>query len=111
MGLDRSNHVSSNGCVRSYRNDDGCFLFDRLCVGVVQVSALSTQVGGAHYREMKIQPIEFIHANNIPFIEANVIKYVCRWRVKNGVADLEKARHYIDLLIELQTRSNEDDWK
>lgn len=63
---------------------------------------LSIQVGGAHYKNLKIQPIEYIHANNIPFPEGNVIKYVTRWRDKNGIKDLEKAKHYIDLLIELE---------
>jgi hypothetical protein len=63
---------------------------------------LQTQVGGTHYKDLKIQPIEFIHANNIPFCEANAIKYLCRWRTKNGKQDLLKARHYIDLLIELE---------
>ena len=65
---------------------------------------LQTQVGGSHYKDLKIQPIEFIYANNIPFCEANAIKYLCRWRNKNGLQDLEKARHYIDLLIELETK-------
>lgn len=65
-------------------------------------SALETQIGGNHYKDLKIQPIEFIHANNIPFCEANAIKYLCRWRNKNGKQDLEKARHYIDLLIQLE---------
>ena len=63
---------------------------------------LQSQVGGTHYKDLKIQPIEFIHANNIPFCEANAIKYLCRWRQKNGRQDLEKARHYIDLLIKLE---------
>lgn len=63
---------------------------------------LSTQIGGSHYKDLKIQPIEFIHANNIPFCEANAIKYLCRWRNKNGRQDLEKARHYIDLLIQME---------
>lgn len=63
---------------------------------------LDSQVGGTHYKDLKIQPIEFIHANNIPFCEANAIKYLCRWRQKNGRQDLEKARHYIDLLIKLE---------
>lgn len=66
-------------------------------------SALDVQVGGAHYKDMKIQPVEFIHANGIGYFEGNVIKYVSRWRNKNGRKDLEKARHYIDLLIELET--------
>ena len=68
-------------------------------------SALAVQVSGSHYKEAKIQPIEFIHANNIPFCEANVIKYVFRWKGKNGIKDLEKAKHYIDLLIELEMRN------
>lgn len=71
------------------------------------MSALKTQCGGTHYRDMAIQPIEFIHANGIPFAEGNVIKYVSRWRSKNGIADLEKARHFLDLLIELE-RKNAD---
>ena len=65
---------------------------------------LETQVGGSHYKNLKIQPIEFIHANNIPFCEANAIKYLCRWRNKNGKQDLLKARHYIDLLIQLEEK-------
>lgn len=66
-------------------------------------SALAVQQGGSHYKDMKIQPIEFIHANNIPFAEGCVIKYVSRWRNKNGIADLKKAKHFIELLIELET--------
>jgi hypothetical protein len=68
-------------------------------------SPLDVQVDGDHYKQMKIQPVEFIHANGIPYLEGNVIKYVSRWRSKNGVADLEKAKHYIDLLIELEGRN------
>jgi len=62
---------------------------------------LLIQIGGDHYMTMKIQPVEFIHANNIPFLEGNIIKYICRHKSKNGKADLEKAKHYIDLLLEL----------
>lgn len=68
-------------------------------------SALAVQEGGDHYKDLKIQPIEYIHANNIPFAEGSVIKYVTRWRSKNGVADLKKARHFLDLLIELESRT------
>ena len=71
---------------------------------VQENNPLQTQVGGNHYKDLKIQPIEFIHANNIPFCEANAIKYLCRWRQKNGKQDLLKARHYIDLLIELENK-------
>lgn len=57
------------------------------------------QIGGNHYKVMKIEPVTFIIANDIPFVEGNIIKYVCRWRSKGGVEDLKKARHYIDMLI------------
>ena len=66
---------------------------------------LDVQVDGDHYKQMKIQPVEFIHANGIPYLEGNVIKYISRWRNKNGMADLEKAKHYIELLIELEGRN------
>jgi UDP-3-O-acyl-N-acetylglucosamine deacetylase len=69
--------------------------------------ALAHQEGGDHYKRLKIQPIEYIHANGIPFAEGSVIKYVTRWRDKGGIKDLEKARHFIDLLIELETRGAE----
>lgn len=68
------------------------------------MSALQTQVAGDHYKSLKIQPIEYIHANGIPFAEGCVIKYVSRWRDKGGIKDLEKARHFLDLLIELEQR-------
>lgn len=68
-------------------------------------NALNTQVGGDHYKKLKIQPVEYIYANGIGYFEGNVIKYVTRWRDKNGVADLLKARHYIDLLLELEEKA------
>jgi len=58
------------------------------------------QIGGSHYKEMKIQPLDYIVENEIPYREANVIKYVSRYKSKNGIEDLRKARHYLDLLIE-----------
>lgn len=64
------------------------------------VGALATQVGGNHYKGMKIQPVEFIVANDIPYREANAIKYLCRHKNKNGLQDLEKALHYVQMLIE-----------
>ena len=65
---------------------------------------LSKQIDGGHYKDLKIQPIEYIHANNIPFAEGCAIKYLTRWRSKGGVKDLEKAKHFIELLIELESR-------
>ena len=65
---------------------------------------LAVQVGGGHYLDFKIQPIEFIFHNQIPFIEGCCIKYLCRWREKGGAQDLEKVKHYIDLLLEMEKR-------
>ena len=62
--------------------------------------ASETQVGGNHYRGFTIQPSEYIHKNNLGWCEGNVVKYISRHRDKNGLQDLQKARHYIDLLIE-----------
>lgn len=64
--------------------------------------ALATQVGGGHYKDMVIQPVEFVHKNGIGYMEGSVIKYVSRWRKKNGVEDLKKARRFLDLLIEME---------
>lgn len=59
------------------------------------------QHGGTHYIDRVVQPWDYIAANNLGFFEGNIIKYVTRWRDKGGVADLEKARHYLDKLIEI----------
>ena len=66
--------------------------------------ATSKQVGGDHYAVMKIQPIEFILANELGFCEGNVIKYLCRYKRKNGLEDLKKARQYLDFFIERESR-------
>ena len=66
---------------------------------------LKVQISGDHYKTLKIQPIEYIHANNLPFAEGSIIKYVTRWRAKGCLKDLEKARHFIDLLIDLETKA------
>lgn len=58
------------------------------------------QIGGTHYSNLAIEPIDFITANNLGFCEGNVIKYISRWKAKNGIEDLKKARWYIDFLIE-----------
>jgi hypothetical protein len=71
------------------------------------MSALDKQVSGSHYKQFKIQPIEFITKNNIPFIEGNVIKYICRWKDKNGLEDLDKVIHYVELLKELEYGKSE----
>ena len=65
-------------------------------------SALDRQVGGEHYKNFKIQPIEFITANKLSFIQASIIKYICRYDKKNGKEDIDKAIHYCELLKELK---------
>lgn len=62
--------------------------------------ARDIQIGGNHYKDMKIQPIDFITENNLGYCEGAVVKYVSRWRNKGGVEDLRKAAHYLELLIE-----------
>lgn len=66
-------------------------------------NANENQIGGYHYKTNKIQPWDFIAANNLGYFEGNIIKYVSRWKEKNGIEDLRKARHYLDKLIELQS--------
>lgn len=66
------------------------------------VRALQVQEGGSHYKNMAIQPVEYIYKNDIGYFEGCVIKYVSRWKNKNGLEDLKKARHFLDLLIEFQ---------
>ena len=57
------------------------------------------QIGGSHYKDFPIQPYEFISKNDLTFFQGNVIKYVCRYKHKNGIEDLEKIKHYCDLEI------------
>ena len=78
--------------------------YSELKIDVVKPDALAHQEGGSHYKQMAIQPVEYIHANGLGYFEGNVLKYITRWRVKNGIEDLKKARHYIDLLIEMESR-------
>jgi hypothetical protein len=61
------------------------------------------QVGGDHYKKFKIQPAEFCYKNGIPYLEATAIKYLCRWRDKGGIQDLDKAIHFIELLKEFES--------
>ena len=72
------------------------------------MSAYKKQIGGSHYKDMKIQPSKFINDNKLQFAEGNAIKYICRHTHKGGKEDLEKAKHYIDMIIErdyLETKS------
>ena len=65
-------------------------------------NALDVQVGGSHYKDCAIQPIEYIHANKLGFAEGNVVKYITRHRQKHGADDVRKVIHYCQLLLELE---------
>ena len=61
------------------------------------------QEGGTHYQTKVIQPWDYILANDIPFLEGSIIKYLTRWRDKNGLEDLKKAQHFLEKLIEVNS--------
>ena len=64
------------------------------------MSVYNKQIGGTHYKKMKIQPSKFVIENKLLFPEGSVIKYICRHPYKGGKEDLEKAKHFIDMIIE-----------
>lgn len=66
------------------------------------MSALNDQIGGNHYRDCAIQPVEFIHANNLNFLEGCVVKRICRHRTKNKAEDIKKAIHELRLILKLE---------
>lgn len=66
------------------------------------MTSLNEQPFGSYYRKLAIQPVVFSYKNNLGYCEASAIKYLCRWRDKNGIEDLHKAIHFIELLIELE---------
>jgi hypothetical protein len=72
------------------------------CRTTIHLSALDKQVSGDHYKDKAIQPIIYIHANNLGFCEGNVVKYITRWKSKGGKADILKAIHYLELLLEVE---------
>ena len=66
------------------------------------IKALEEQVGGNHYKNFEIEPLEFSARNQLGFCEGNVVKYVCRHRLKGGIEDLKKAMHYLRVLMEVE---------
>ncbi len=65
-------------------------------------STLSTQEGGSHYKDLAIQPAEYIVKNAIPWMEGNVIKYITRHKSKNGAEDIRKIKHFCDMILEFE---------
>ena len=79
------------------------WMFDGRCwVQQIESSALDIQVAGSHYKDLKIQPVEYIEANKLDYFQGNVVKYVTRHRSKNKADDIRKAIHYCQLILELQ---------
>jgi hypothetical protein len=66
-----------------------------------EADPLSYQVGGDHYTKMKIQPIEYIHANKMDFMDGCIVGYISRWRDKGGIKDLQKIKQFVDLIIKM----------
>lgn len=66
------------------------------------MKSLETQEGGNHYKDMVIQPAEFIIKNGFDFLSGNVIKYISRHKFKNGSEDIKKAIHYCQMILELE---------
>ena len=64
-------------------------------------SSLTVQEGGDHYKTLKIQPVEYIVANGLDFLEGNVVKYITRHKQKNGAQDIKKVIHYCNLILDL----------
>jgi hypothetical protein len=87
------------------KNPTHCANLGRCPMRTGTLSALDKQVSGNHYKDKGIQPIVYIHANNLGFCEGNVVKYVTRHKEKNGAADIRKAIHYLELLLELQYKN------
>lgn len=67
-----------------------------------EAKATDIQIGGDHYKDFAISPIEFVVKNKLNYLEGNVIKYISRYKKKNGLEDLQKAKHYIDLIMEFE---------
>ena len=71
------------------------------------MSANDSQVGGTHYKNNAVQPWDYIIANDLPYLEGNIVKYITRWRKKGGIDDLRKVLHYTQKLIEVETTKEE----
>lgn len=95
-------HITASG----KRYCDVCFVESTSRLQQVQERLLSksnsSQIGGSHYKDKAIQPWDYIISNGLGYLEGNIVKYVSRYKEKNGLEDLKKARHYLDKLIETQ---------
>jgi hypothetical protein len=73
-----------------------------ICTVEKNSNPLDIQIGGSHYKQYKIQPIEYMFANKLDYFQGAIVKYITRFRDKNGREDLEKIKHLINILIKLE---------
>jgi len=73
---------------------------DKSLFNGLSYDSLNKQVDGTHYKGMKIQPAQFINENSLLFAEGNAIKYICRHKLKGKRKDIEKAIHYLEMILE-----------
>ena len=81
--------------------------FTQSTSGTTSMSANDSQVGGTHYKNNAVQPWDYIIANDLGYLEGNIVKYITRWRKKGGIDDLRKVLHYTQKLIEVETHKEE----
>ena len=65
------------------------------------------QIGGTHYSSLAIQPVDYVMDNNPDYLQGNVIKYITRYKYKNGLEDLRKAKHYINMMMDREKEEEE----
>ena len=94
----RPDVIIERGWTVTTSSDDGTM------VAMQTSNALNVQVAGSHYKGKAIQPVEYISANNLNFLEGCIVKRITRWRDKDGFQDLEKIKHEVDLLIEMEKK-------
>lgn len=95
--------VECRGCGEMLQAGSAC----RACKGAMELKALDTQVGGGHYKDMAIQPMEYSMKNGLDACQHTAIKYISRFRDKGGIEDLRKAKHVIDMLIQFEEDKNQ----
>lgn len=106
--MDTPFEMDLEATVRKWQSTPGAVVHPDLAKAVGRIemieppSALAHQEGGGHYKDLKIQPIEFIHANGIGYMEGNVVKYIVRHGSKGKEEDVRKALHYCQLILQLQ---------
>ena len=74
------------------------------------MSVYKKQIGGSHYRNMVVQPSEFINKNRLQFAEASAIKYICRHAAKGKQEDIQKAIHYLEMILERDYSEKKESW-